>query len=192
VPNGKRFPYKGSDTAILEATRPTRFVQSDYKQIIKLARSAVGNTSDAGEAAKRIEAFVADYIENKSLSVGYASAAEVAAGRQGDCTEFSVLTAAMCRAVGIPAQVVVGIAYVKDFGDRQDLFGGHAWVRAYIGRKAGRWVGLDAAFKSAGLGGYGPGHIALAFGSGNPEDFFELVGIIGQFTIDKATVTKRR
>jgi len=195
VPKGAGFPYKGKDKAILEAVKPTRFLQSDDKKIIKLARRAIGNTKDAAEAIKKIEAFVGDYIENKSLSVGYASAAEVADSKQGDCTEHAVLTAAMCRAVGIPAQVVAGVAYVEDFADLQG-FGAHAWVQAYVGRdptarEGGRWVGLDAAFKGTGRGGYDAGHITLAVGNGNPEDFFSLVNIIGQFKIDKVTVTKK-
>jgi len=137
---------------------------------------------------------VGDYIENKSLSVGYASAVEVAASRQGDCTEHAVLVAAMCRAVGIPAQVVTGVAYVEDFAGLQG-FGGHAWVQVYVGgdpaaREPGKWVGLDAAFKSAGLGGYDPGHIALAVGNGNIEEFFSLVKLLGRFKIDKVTVSK--
>jgi hypothetical protein len=187
APAGARFPYRGRDKAILEATRPNRFLQSDHKQIIDLARRAVGGTKDAAEAVRKIESFVAEYIENKNLSVGYASAAEVAASRQGDCSEHAVLVAAMCRAVGIPAQVVVGVAYVKDFAGLQDRFGGHAWVQAYVG---GKWVGLDAAFKSAGLDGYGPGHIVLAVGSGEPAGFFNLVTTLGQFKIHKVTVNK--
>jgi transglutaminase-like putative cysteine protease len=128
---------------------------------------------------------VANYIDNKSLSVGYASAAEVAVSRQGDCSEFAVLTAAMCRAVGIPAQVVVGVAYVEAFSGLQDGFGPHAWAQAYVG---GKWVGLDSAFKSSGLGGYDAGHIALAIGNGDPADFFALVNTIGQFKIEKVIV----
>ena len=186
APTGTRFPYKGRDKTILEAMKPTRFVQSDHKEIIKLARRAVGSTKDTAEAIKRIEAFVAEYIENKNLSVGYASAVDVAASRQGDCSEFAVLTAALCQAVGIPAQVVVGIAYVDDFAGLQG-FGGHAWTQAYVG---GKWVGLDAAFKGTGRGGYDAGHIALAVGNGNPEDFFNLVTTLGQFKIDKVVVNK--
>jgi len=195
APAGARFPYGGRNKTILEAMKPNRFLQSDHKQIIELARRAVGDTRDAAEAVRKIESFVAKYIENKSLSVGYASAVEVAASRQGDCSEFAVLTAAMCRAVGIPAQVVMGIAYVKDFAGLQDRFGGHSWVQTYISpatasREPGKWVGLDAAFKSAGLDGYGPGHIALAVGNGEPADFFNLVTTLGQFKIDKVVVNK--
>ena len=187
APAGARFPYGGRNKTILEAMKPNRFLQSDRKQIIELARRAVGDTKDTAEAVRKIESFVAEYIENKNLSIGYASAMEVAASKQGDCSEHAVLAAAMCRAVGIPAQIVVGIAYVKDFAGLQDRFGGHAWVQAYVG---GKWVGLDAAFKSAGLDGYGPGHIALAFGNGEPVDFFNLVTTLGKFKIDKVTVNK--
>ncbi len=188
VPAGAAFPYKGNDEEALKALKPSQFVQSDDEKIIALARRAVGDTKDAAEAAGRIEAFVADYVEDRSLSVGYASAAEVAESKQGDCSEFSVLTAAMCRAVGIPAQVVVGIAYVKEYAGLQDRFGGHAWVQAYIG---GKWVGLDASFRGAGRGGYDAGHIALASGNGNPEDFFSMATTMGQFNIDKVTVSRR-
>ena len=86
----------------------------------------------------------AKYINNKSLSVGYASAAEVVESRQGDCSEFAVLTAALCRAVGIPAQVAVGVAYVQDFMGLEG-FGGHAWAQAYVGTdeqgQNGEWLG---------------------------------------------------
>ncbi len=187
-PAGGTFPYEGDDRALLEAVAPTRFLQSDRKEIIELARKAVGDARDAAEAARRIETFVADYIDDKNLSVGYASAAEVAASRQGDCTEFAVLTAALCRAVGIPAQVVVGVAYVDDFAGHQG-FGGHAWAQAYI---AGRWVGLDAAFKSGGRGGYGPSHIALAAGNGDPAEFFNIAGALGRFKIERLEVEQRR
>ena len=187
APAGAKFPYKGTDAAILEAMEPTRFLQSDNEQVIDLARRAVGGTKDAAEAARKIEEFVAGYIENRNLSVGYASAAEVAASRQGDCTEFAVLTAAMCRAVGIPAQVVAGVAYVDDFLGQQG-FGGHAWTQAYIGDK---WIGLDASFRGGGRGGYDAGHIVLAAGNGEPGDLFNLAPTLGQFKIDKVTIEKR-
>jgi len=184
---GVSFPYKGNDPEAQAALKPSRYVESDEKIIIDLARRAVGRTSDAAEAAGKIEAFVADYVSDKSLSVGYASAAEVAVSKQGDCSEHAVLTAALCRAVGIPAQVVTGVAYVEEWRSVQSGFGGHAWAQAYIGDK---WVGLDAAFRGAGRGGYDAGHITLAVGSGNPEDFINLVNTMGQFKIERVEVKK--
>jgi hypothetical protein len=184
MPGGVTFPYKGTDANIAEAIKPSRFLQSDDANIIALAKQAVGNAKDSAEAARKIEEFVAKYVKNISLSVGYASATEVAASRRGDCTEFAVLCAAMCRAVGIPARVTVGVAYVNDFEGRTG-FGGHAWTEAYIGDK---WVGLDSAFKAGALGKFDAGHIALASGNGEPVNFFNMATTLGNFRIEKVTV----
>ena len=84
--------------------------------------------------------------------------------------------------MGIPAQVVSGLAYVSQWQTYTNGFGGHAWTQAYIGDK---WLNIDAAFKSAGFGGYDAGHIALSIGNGNPEDFLNIVNTLGQFKIEK-------
>ncbi len=184
APKGIGLPIKTKRPDLLAAMKPTMYIQSDDPNIMKLAKEAVGSAADAATAARNIESFVANYITNQSLGVGYASAVEVMQSRQGDCSEFAVLTAALCRAAGIPAQVVTGIAYIDNFGQIQHSFGGHAWNRVRIGRK---WICLDAAFKSGGKG-YNPGHIALAFGSGDPSDFFKMVASLGKFKIEKVAL----
>jgi hypothetical protein len=179
------FPYNGSDSQIIKALENTPFLQAAHPEIISLAKESVKGKKNALEAAKAIEAFVGTYIDSKDLSVGYASALEVARNRQGDCTEHAVLTAALCRAAGIPAQVVFGVAYVDDFLGSGYCFGGHAWTQAYIGDK---WIGLDASFKGAGLAGYDAGHIALAISNGEPGDFFGVASVLGDFSIEKIEV----
>jgi hypothetical protein len=195
IGSGGVFPYRGDDPELRAAMEPTRFLQSDRKEIVDLALRAVGDAKDAAEAALSIESFVARYIDDRSLSVGYASAAEVLQSRQGDCSEFAVLTAALCRAVGIPAQVVVGIAYVEDFGGIEG-FGGHAWTRAHVGGdkrgRGGKWIGLDASFKGSGRGGYDPGHIALAMGDGEPGNFFNMASALGQFKIENIRIQRAK
>ena len=184
MPSGGTFPYKGTDPNIIIATKPNRFLQSDDATIIALAKQAVGDAKDSGEAAKKIEDFVSKYIKDISFSVGYASATEVAASKRGDCTEFAVLCAALCRASGIPAKVTVGVAYVNDFEGKTG-FGGHAWTEAYIGDK---WVGLDSAFKAGALGKFDAGHIALASGDGEPSNFFNIATTLGKFKIEKIVI----
>lgn len=179
------FPYRGGDPAIMNALDSTTYLQASHPEIVALARQVVSGKKYALEGAKAIEAFVADYINNKDLSVGYASALEVVKSRQGDCTEHAVLTAALCRAVGVPAQVVMGVAYVDDFLGTMSCFGGHAWTQVYIGNK---WIGLDATFRSTGRGGYDAGHISLAVGNGEPVDFFNLLGSLGLFTIESIEI----
>ncbi|MBP8304448.1 MAG: transglutaminase domain-containing protein [Phycisphaerae bacterium] len=181
---GGAFPYKGDDPELLAALKPNAFLQSEDKTLVQLARQAVGDANDAAEAVRRIEAFVAGHVKNKDLTVGYASAAEVASTRQGDCTEHALLTAALCRAAGIPARVVTGLAYVPEFAGVRNCFGGHAWTAAYVG---GQWMGLDAMFRGTGRGGFDAGHIALAVGDGEPGDFFGLAATLGRFTIETAT-----
>lgn len=176
------FPYKGNDPNILEALKPTEYLQSDDPKIVELARAAVGAATDAGKAVRQIEAFVKGYIKTRDFSIGYASARQVAESRQGDCSEHAVLTAALCRAVGIPARVVSGLVYTENLAGQKNVFGGHAWTEAYIG---GVWVGLDATRSPQ---GYGAGHITLARGSGNPTDFLNLVKVVGAFKIDKVTI----
>jgi hypothetical protein len=182
APAGVKFPYEGNDNSILEAMKPTSYLQSDSNAIIELAKKATGESKDASEAAKKIESFVSSYIEKKDLSIGYASAAEVAANKVGDCSEFAVLTASMCQAIGIPARVVCGLVYAKSFGSKENVFGGHMWAEAYIG---GKWIGLDATKAPP---GFDAGHIALATGNGDPADFLNLAATLGQFKIDKVTI----
>ncbi|MHC4763036.1 MAG: transglutaminase-like domain-containing protein, partial [Planctomycetota bacterium] len=181
APAGVKLGYKGSEPELLEALKPTRFVQSDSKEIIALASEAIGQTQDAGEAAGRIEKFINNYIEEKGFGIGYGSAVEVAQSREGDCSEHAVLTAAMCKAVGIPAQVVSGMVYVDDLEGYRNIFGGHAWTQVYIGD---RWVYLDATRPDRSKAG----HIALASGSGDPESFLEMVTSIGNFVINEVKV----
>jgi hypothetical protein len=172
---GDKFPYAGADAALRAALKPTPILQCDDARVAALAKEAVAGAKDSAEAVRKIEGFVGKYIRKKDLSVGYASAAEVAQSRQGDCTEHAVLAAAMCRSAGIPAQVVVGLAYAPAFGGKRNVFGPHAWARANVG---GKWVSLDAA-----LDGFDAGHIALGCGDGEAVDFFGAVNLLGNFKI---------
>jgi len=108
----------------------------------------------------------------------------VAKSREGDCSEHAVLAAALCRAVGIPAEMVIGVVYVP-LKDRAPVFGAHAWYRVFLD---GKWVQMDAALPD----GWGLGHLALATGSGNIDDFFQLLGTLGQFSITQAEVEKKK
>jgi hypothetical protein len=181
APAGVAFPYEGNDPAVLAAMKPSMYLESDKPEVVALARQAIGTTKDAAEAARRIESFVRSYITSKDFSVAYAKAGEVVKTRRGDCTEHAVLAAALCRAVGIPAQVVTGMAYLEELGGQQEVFGGHAWAMAYLG---GKWYPLDPTLP----GGYDVGHIALAAGDGNPADYLGITAVVGSFTIDAVSV----
>jgi len=180
MPAGDKLPYQGSDEAAIAALKPTSFVQSDAKEIIDLAKKATGDSRSTAEAVKRIQNFVFNYITKKDLSVGYASALEVAKGREGDCTEHAILAAALCKAAGIPARIVTGLVYAAQFSGRRSIFVPHAWTQAYVG---GKWISFDAALK-----GFDASHIALSFGDGDPSYFFNLINSLGSFAITDINV----
>lgn len=164
------------DGEVLDLYRePSAWVQSDSVLLKDLARRATDGAESDLARMRKAEDFVREYIFGKTLSVGYASALEVATTRQGDCTEHALLLTAIARASGIPARVATGLAYVPGFGDRSHVFVPHAWTEAYID---GRWQGFDAA-----LNGFDAGHVALAVGDGDPVRYFAGVALLGRLQI---------
>lgn len=125
-----------------------------------------------------LERLVNRHIDNKSLRIGYASAADAARLREGDCTEHAVLLAALARANGIPARVVTGFAWSGQFGG-QASFVPHAWVAAWTG---GQWQAFDAA-----LPGNHQLRLAMHADDGDPWRFYDGLDAIGQLRIEAIT-----
>lgn len=157
----------------------TRWLQVDAPEIQSLTQKARGDAESANLIMLQLQEFVRHYVDDKNLSVGYASALEVARNRSGDCTEHALLLAALGRAAGIPTRIATGLAYVDRWLGAGQVFVPHAWTQAYIG---GQWISYDAA-----LGRFGTGHIALAHGDGEPGGFYDGVNTLGQIEIIAAT-----
>ncbi|RME38355.1 MAG: hypothetical protein D6788_07625, partial [Planctomycetota bacterium] len=121
-------------------------MNTDDPKLIALAKKAAGGERDPFRLADRLRRFVTDYVTDKNLNVGFATASEVARRREGDCSEHGVLLAALGRILGLPSRVVVGIAYVPRLGRATDVFGYHLWTQFYID---GRWVDYDAALRES-------------------------------------------
>jgi hypothetical protein len=124
-----------------------------------------------------LETFVRGYISNKNLSIGYASALEVARKPEGDCTEHALLLAALGRSLGIATRVVDGLAYAPGFAGNDHIFVPHAWMQAWID---GRWQSFDAA-----LNGFDAGHIAFSTGDGDPWRFYQSVDLLGRVKLQR-------
>lgn len=157
-------------------SQPTDWLQSDAPEIRKLARAGAGGAKTPAAQMLNLQEFVRRYIRTKDLSVGYASALEVAKHPEGDCTEHAVLLAALGRALGIPTRVVDGLAYVDRYAGMDRVFVPHAWAQAWVD---GHWQSFDAA-----LPGFDAGHIALSAGDGDPWRFFSGMDTLGRMRID--------
>ncbi len=125
------FPVK--DKKFRRFLKSSAFCQAEDPEIQKVAKEIVGQERNSWRASKKI----AEWVEKEmtaNYDVGFATAKEIIKNREGDCSEHTVLTVALCRAVGIPARAAVGIMYGRG------IFAYHMWPEVYVGR----WISLDS------------------------------------------------
>ncbi|MBV9122937.1 MAG: transglutaminase domain-containing protein [Planctomycetes bacterium] len=134
------------------------FINSGDVRVKEHAKEAVGEETDPLRKALRIEQWVHNHMENQNFTEAFATADHVARTLEGDCTEYAVLTAAMCRAAGIPSRAAVGLLYVdmRQGPVRGPVMGFHMWAEVWID---GRWVPIDATL---GRGFVGATHLKIA------------------------------
>jgi hypothetical protein len=165
-----------------EFLKPNAMVTSEDPRVIELASKAVAGTSDPWQRVVRIERWVFQNLREKNFKTGFAPASEVARNLSGDCTEHGVLTAAMCRAVGIPSRVAVGLVYA----DRLGGFGYHLWTEVYVNR---RWVAIDSSFDQTSVDAV---HIKLSdtslAGVSPYEAFLPVVRVLNKLSLEPAEI----
>ncbi len=145
-------PAAPADPPSPDDLSPNSFIQSDNATIVADARAAADGETDPWQVAVALERYVNREVKTKDFSQAFASAAEVAKSREGDCTEHAVFLAALARARGIPARVAIGLVYM----DRAAAFGYHMWTEVYIDK---RWIPIDGTLA---LGGIGAAHLKIA------------------------------
>lgn len=152
-------------------------IQSGDARIKAMAAQIAPGEKDPVRLAVAIEKYVFDFIDEKNFSQVFASAAEVAEQKTGDCTEHGVLLAALARARDLPSRVVMGLVYVDRFGG----FGYHMWSEVWVGD---RWLALDGTL---GRGGITAGHIKIAHsslkGAGPLASMLPVINVMGNVTI---------
>ncbi len=127
------IPFPIKDEEFRRFLKSSSFCQAEDPEIQEIAKEIVGEERNSWRASKKI----AEWVENEmtaNYDVGFATAKEVLKNREGDCSEHTVLTVALCRAAGIPARAAVGIMYGRG------IFAYHMWPEVYVGR----WISLDS------------------------------------------------
>lgn len=113
---------------------PTRYCESDL--LSGMAQRTFGNIAPGYGRVEAIVAWIRDHIHYQiGHTTATTTARDVLANRVGVCRDFSHVAITMCRALNIPARLVVG--YVE-FEDPPPDF--HAIFEVFIG---GRWVLFD-------------------------------------------------
>ncbi len=162
-------------------------INSDDPKVRELVTTVLKDVAAKASPADRAEVlrrFVYRFINKKDLSVGLATASEVARTAQGDCTEHAMLLAATLRADGIPARTVTGLIYVESWMKKENVMAYHMWTQAWLdpdGRGA-RWIDLDATQPAP----FDAGHIALATSDQSDAGgaFLEVVGLMSRLKIE--------
>ena len=113
---------------------PTRFCESDV--LGSVAQQMFGSETPGIGRVRSIVKWIHDAIEYRPGSTNSTTTAqEVFVQRAGVCRDFAHLGITMCRALNIPARIVVGYVWFDE--PPQDF---HAAFEAWIG---GRWVLFD-------------------------------------------------
>lgn len=115
---------------------PADLIESDDPVLIEAALEIVEGATDSWDAACRISRWVTENIRGEMPGGG--TARKTYDIRNGECGAHSYLTAALCRAAGIPCRAVWGCMYAPMNGG---CFGQHAWNEVYMG-DAG-WIPID-------------------------------------------------
>ncbi len=120
---------------VLHDLMPSRYCESD--SLRRVAQQLFGQLPPGIERVRAVEGWIYDSIAYQAgVTQPTTTAQEVFVQRAGVCRDFAHLGITLCRALNIPARLVVG--YVNFAEPPQDF---HALFEAWLD---GRWVLFDA------------------------------------------------
>ena len=132
--NAAFVPVENLPNEAIIYTLPSRYCESD--KLSNLAFQIVQNLPLGYPQVEAIRFWVKSNLTYEyGRSSSSTSAYDVSISRHGVCRDFTHLCLALCRALNIPARIVVG--YLYDLKP-MDL---HAWFEAFVGN---RWYAFDA------------------------------------------------
>lgn len=162
-----------------EYLQSSHFINSADPKVREMARRAVGVELDPWKKAVKIESYVSSVMTPKAHEL-LATADHVAKTLEGDCTEYAMLTAAMCRAEGVPSRTAIGLVYGEVRGQPAFVF--HMWTEVWV---RGQWVALDATL---GRGGIGAAHLKVSDQSWHNESsmtpLLPTLNLLGRVSIE--------
>lgn len=160
--------------AAAEAAPGKEFIESNYfinwdNDLVKAhtvkALAGLPFNARAWDKAVAIERWVKQNMKAFEFTQAMATADNVAKTLSGDCTEYAMLAAAMCRAAGIPSRTALGVVYAPT-RDGKPIMAYHMWTEVFA---EGQWLPIDATL---GMAGIGPGHIKITDHSWYQEKTF--------------------
>ncbi len=114
-----------------------KYIEKDHAEIREIAESIDGQTQI--EVVKKIFNYVADNMEYTKHERNDWGAVKALTLKKGDCTEYSDLFVALCRAKNIPARFAAGYTVRFD-----DISPKHNWAEVFL-QDCG-WVPFDPSW----------------------------------------------
>jgi len=133
--------YDKSSETYKKHVEPEELIESNNSTIISLAHNLTNNVDSWHEKAVRIYNFVYRHMhyEEQDEEKGALWALENGAG---DCSEYSYLFVALCKAAGIPARIQAGFSFHRP---RETLEDGHMWAEYYLENYG--WIPVDVTWR---------------------------------------------
>jgi hypothetical protein len=132
--------YDRSSDLYVRYTKPEELIQSGDPELVSRAEDIINGSSNVFEKASRIYNFVISHLRYTFQSEERGALWALKNGT-GDCSEYSYLFVALCRAVGIPARIQTGFVFQSNIETTED---GHMWAEYYLGDYG--WIPVDASW----------------------------------------------
>jgi len=142
------FPLKSPGAEFADYLKSTEQVQANEPRIRQLAAELTKGVKTQYDAVQRIVSWVVDNVRYVTPPVRYDAIYSLESGK-GNCQNYSHLSAALLRSVGIPARIVVGvtlnepynIAWQKGVLTFKMGQGRHSWIEVWFPDLG--WVPFD-------------------------------------------------
>jgi hypothetical protein len=133
------FPLPSVPRDVSPYLGATPLVQADDPVIQQTARALTQGAATEYEAASKVVNWVADHVRYVSSPKSYGALYSLESGR-GNCQNYSHLTAALLRAVGVPVRIVNGFTVKNPYSVRAENItytfkagqGRHSWIEVWF------------------------------------------------------------
>lgn len=137
IDSGLIGDYDKHSDLYVKYIQPEELVQSDSPEIVSKAQSITQGIMDIHGKVSKIYDFVTSHVRYSHEEQERGALWALTNGT-GDCSEYSYLFVALCRAAGIPARLNVGFGFRPSEENTTD---GHMWIEYYLQNYG--WVPVD-------------------------------------------------
>lgn len=133
--------YNESSNLYIKYTQQEDLIESNHPEIISKAAEITNNVENIHEKVSRIYNFVISHLRYVAQNTER-GALWALRNKVGDCSEYSYLFVALCRAAGIPARIQAGFVF---HSSREVTSNGHMWAEYYLEDYG--WIPVDPTWR---------------------------------------------